>query len=221
MINAISAKSRMAAISHDGQLCTQKWTCYRTGRLKLWDCPAINKRSGENPEYSTAFNSIVHPDIIWLILNYKNVDMDDEQELCNILKIDRQIPVIVVINKVDLLHKMTNLTDADIIAFSEQQPLDIFSKKTTLLNLRQQIYDKWPCFMKVKAVTISSLSDGEEEEIDQSRPIGINALLEITRRYLEGERKDILDTLKHENKWRKIVYPPENSEQPDIFSCIR
>lgn len=213
MINAISSNNKLATVGSNGALTTKEWTCYQAGQLKLWDCPAINKRSTVHDEYATFFRLKVKPDMIWFILNAHNADIDDEHELLNILKIDTKIPVIVVINQVDTLRQMTTLTEDDLVEFSKRKQLEKLSKRKKLLEVQENIYKTWPEFMELKAVTMTSLVDDEE----CGMPLGVNALVRITQNCLKNEKqRHILNILEPKNKWKKSGQQLENSSDMDL-----
>ncbi|CAF4505987.1 unnamed protein product [Rotaria sp. Silwood2] len=192
MINTILS-DKPAAIGCDGKLTTKELTCYQLRQCKLWDFPAINKRFEEDQKDILTIDENVQPDMIWFIFNYNSVDVDDEYKLYELLKINKDIPVIVIINKVDKLRKVRDLSQADLMEFSQLLPSSKLSSNKKLTQLRDGIYGAWSKLMNLKAVTVTSLTSGDDEEDESSTPIGIDVLLDITRQHLtnNGQKRTV------------------------------
>jgi len=106
------------------------------------------------------------PNVIWLVVNYQSSIHDNELE---ILKFPNQIPIIIVINQVDLLQELNISNDRILAKFHEQLP-DCLNGHQRLINIRQRL------MTYNKSMVILSLK--QEEEFD--RIIGMNNLIELT-----------------------------------------
>lgn len=211
MINAVLSDSSAAQVGCDGQLTTREWACYEIGQLKLWDSPAINKRSEENERNKLTINTNVRPDMIWFIVNYKSADIDDQHKIYETPEFSEKIPAIVIINKVDNLRKMRNLSFENLLEFSQRASTSVWLSQHKLTQMRDTIYDTWQNFINLKAVTVTSLTC-EDDDLDENvKPIGIDVLLHITSQHLENDdQKLLLNLLKQQNKSYK-----RNSEWQD------
>jgi GTPase Era involved in 16S rRNA processing len=198
LINAILRDSKAAMVGYDGGLTTPDWKCYKVGQLTLWDSPAVNKRSSEQQNLVPR-DPLVQPDIIWFIWNYTTSDIEDEHHVHSLFGFDTKIPVIVVMNKVDNLRKIPHLSENEIVQFSRQSPDCSLSARKKFPQLRDQIINKWSTLMNLTAVTVTSLynEDGDDEN---PKPIGVEALLDITREHLASDsQRRVLDVLKEDH----------------------
>ncbi len=110
------------------------------------------------------------PDVIWLVVNYQASIHDNEFK---ILEHADNIPVILVINKVDLLQGI-NLNDDNVIKnFNEHVP-NCLEKYERLMNIRKRL------LQLEKPMVILSLRQEESND----RELGMNNLIEITNECL-------------------------------------
>jgi chloramphenicol 3-O-phosphotransferase len=110
------------------------------------------------------------PDVIWLVVNYQAAIHDNEFK---ILEHADNNPIILVINKVDLLQGI-NLTDDNVIKnFNELVP-NCLKKYEKLLNIRKRL------LQLEKPMVILSLRQEESND----RELGMNNLIEITNECL-------------------------------------
>jgi tRNA U34 5-carboxymethylaminomethyl modifying GTPase MnmE/TrmE len=106
------------------------------------------------------------PDVIWLVVNYQASIHDNELK---ILEHADNIPVILVINKVDLLQEI-NLNDDNVIKnFNERVP-NCLEKYERLMDIRKRL------LQSKKPMVILSLRQEESND----RELGMNNLIEIT-----------------------------------------
>lgn len=189
----------VAKVGFDGSLTTQEWKCYHIGQIHLYDSPAVNKRDGEQQQHIIPIDPKIQPDILWFILNFQSSEIEDEPDLHSNLKVDPNIPVIVVINKVDRLRNTPDLSERNIVESSQKHFADSsFSKQKRLLEIIDLVNNKWSKLMNLKAVTVTSLYD--EEDGKNSKPIGVNALLDITHEHLKDDNaRHSFDMLKQVN----------------------
>lgn len=195
LINALLRSRKAARIGFDGGLTTSNWKYYKVGQLTLWDSPAVNKRSTEQQKL-VPMNSSLQPDVIWLIWNYTTSDITDEHHIHSFFGFDKNIPVIVVMNKVDILRKIPNLCENDIVQFSRHSSECALSQRKKIMQLRDQIISNWSKLMNLKTVTVTSLFI-EEDDDDNPKPIGVEALLDITSEHLASDsQRRVLGMLK-------------------------
>lgn len=221
LVNAV-LRDNKAVISVDGSLTTKDWACYNVGQVHLWDGPAVNKRATEQEQIIIPMESKIQSDVIWLIINYQSWDIEDADDLCSIFQIDSSIPVIVVINKVDLLRKIPDLSEHDLVEFSHNSfTSSKISTRKKLIELINSINNKWPQVMNLKAITVMSLCGDDDDDDENFKVIGVDALFDITREHLKnGNERFIFDILKQSQVNQTIDQALETRSKSAKFDNI-
>ena len=142
------------------------------------------------------------PDIIWLVVNYQGSIHDNELK---ILAHAGEIPVILVINKVDLLQEI-NLNDDNLIKNFDKCVPNCLEKYEKLINIRKRL------LQLKKPIVILSLRQEESDD----REIGMNNLIEITNECLFN--KTLGNNLFHYDRVQHQLKAIRNNTSLQFFS---
>jgi GTP-binding protein Era len=132
----------------------------RSSQLAFIDTPGIHKATGtlNTRIVDTALSALVDADILLIVVDVANTDMESESYLARKLKSQKQ-PVVLVLNKIDLIAKSKLLTIIDkwakTYAFEAIIPVSAIlgEQVEELLDALEALLPKGPPFFPEEAIT--------------------------------------------------------------------
>lgn len=213
---AVDSKGITIATGKDGRPVTQNVSSYvnREGNFELIDTPGL-ERDVNKPIVKTIQNELkekqLKPSVVWVVLNYQTSMEDVELNLVDLVP---DAPVIIIVNKCDLLQKRIKFIqkDSECIEYFDQLAVNNLpnwmKNNEPLMAKRERLLCWKNSHERVRRIVITSLGSGEpydeNDDIDPEIPIGLDTLIQATWGCLDEVGRILLAQVQKSTKIGKL-----------------